>query len=411
MNDYELARAYAPVLCFSQGEGFFPMDANQYLKDCSLHLEEGGNQEKMLLPPGCLNFNWIYNAAFNTRDKFLVYADRRGTSKAYQDALTLLWQPEPLEEAALPEFLGEAAAGVWNVIEDVHEEIKAGVEKVTGQLLRQLAKTKAYGQLLEALERAVGPKVYPDDILDRVRTQYQAAKDPYTYYYRVASGRTGYYDQFVQYWYFYAFNPYINRHEGDWESVTLFFHEDQPVKAFYSSHEGGGEYDWDELETVADSATGIARPVVYAAQGSHANYSSVENVRRKSGTISLQGDLELPRDHFNPGGVIVGAHPKATADWGRADKLDYRFPWFLFEGHWGVNVMHNDDDQLPDGDGGPEAAKNAWDDDLADALIAVVGAQKLAELTSRLRGAPVGPMQHNSKGEWDDPTLLLKPVG
>jgi hypothetical protein len=75
-----------------------------------------------------------------------------------------------------------------------------------------------------------------------------------------------------------------------------------------------------------------------------------------------------------------------------------------------VNVMH-DDDPLPDGDGGDAAVREAWDDDLADALIAVVGAQKLAELTSRLRGAPVGPMQHNSQGEWDDPTLLLKPVG
>ena len=414
MTDHELAEAYAPVLCYSRGEEFFPMDANHYLKDCSLHLEEGDNHEKMLLPPGCLNFSWIHNPAFNTKTKFLVYADRRGTSQAYLDALTELWRPEPLEEAAISADLMAMAAGAWGAarewIGNLHEQIKADAEKVSGKLLRQLAKTGAYDELLEALERAIGPRVYPDNILNRVREQYQAATDPYTYYYRVGSERIGYYDQFVQYWYFYAFNPYINRHEGDWESVTLFFHEGQPVKAFYSSHEDGSEYNWDELETLTDPATQIGRPLVYAAQGSHANYSSVENVKRNSGYISLQGDLELPRDHFKPGGLIIGAHPNAAADWGKADELD-RYPWFVFEGHWGVNVMHDDDERLPDDDGSGATVKEVWDDELTDALTFLFGEQRLAEVTSRLRGAPVGPMQHNSRGEWDDPTLLLKPVG
>jgi hypothetical protein len=292
------------------------------------------------------------------------------------------------------------------MIKTAHEGIKAGVEKVSGKLLRRLAATETYGELLEALERVIGPRVYPERILDRVRKQYQDTRDPYTYYYRVESGRTSYYDQIAQYWYFYAFNPYINRHEGDWESVTLFFHEGQPVKAFYSAHEGGGEYDWDDLETVADPATQVARPLVYAAHGSHANYSSVQNVQLRSGTIKLQGDVELPRDHFNPGGVIIGAHPQAAADWGKGGQLDH-YPWFLFEGHWGVNVMHGEDEPLPD-DASVAAAKEVWDDDLVDALVFLLGEQRLAELTAPLRGSPVGPRQHNSRGEWDDPTVLLK---
>jgi hypothetical protein len=407
MTDQELVLAYAPVLFFSEGENFFPMEVEKYLQDCSLHLHDGDNAEKMLLPPGSIDFRWVDNPLFNTKDKFLIYRDRRGTSKTYLEALVELWKREPLEEAAWGEALLEALpapAAAW--LGDVRNEIQKQVEKVTGSVLRKLAKKKAYDDLLTALERAIGPEVYPDDILARALRQYQDSKSKLAFYYRVKSSES-YYDTVAQYWYFYAFNPYINRHEADWESVTLFFHEGTPVRAFYSSHEGGDEYDWLDLERTPNATTNSEHPLVYAARASHANYSSIKNVKEKSGFIQLQGNERLPRDQFKPGGKIVGTHHDATNAWEKPVELDNQ-PWLRFEGRWGVDVQHSGG-QLPDDD---ESVKPVVrDDDLAAALVFLLGQKKLEELTGPLRRAPVGPRQHNNRGEWDDPTRLLKPIG
>jgi len=85
----------------------------------------------------------------------------------------------------------------------------------------------------------------------------------------------------LTYHFFYDYNdapkagPIDFNHEGDWERVTYELDPTtfQPVKATLSAHEGGSTYDFQNLER--DSATG--RPLVYVANGSHANYAAPGN--------------------------------------------------------------------------------------------------------------------------------------
>ena len=71
----------------------------------------------------------------------------------------------------------------------------------------------------------------------------------------------------IQYWFLYFYNHRLNQHESDWEQITLRLDsEKKPVEAFYSSHEAGTRKTWSKLEHDGD------HPVVYVAQGTHANY-------------------------------------------------------------------------------------------------------------------------------------------
>ncbi|HEX6487183.1 MAG TPA: hypothetical protein VF012_10765, partial [Nocardioidaceae bacterium] len=58
----------------------------------------------------------------------------------------------------------------------------------------------------------------------------------------------------LQYWFFYPFNDYNNKHEGDWEMIQLLFAADDatdamrttPLEVAYSQHEGAERADWDD---------------------------------------------------------------------------------------------------------------------------------------------------------------------
>jgi hypothetical protein len=76
----------------------------------------------------------------------------------------------------------------------------------------------------------------------------------------------------LQYWFFYYFNNFNDRHEADWEGVQLVFKAGstrqalltQPVEVGYAQHTGGEQADWDseKVEKVGDD------PIVYSAAGS-----------------------------------------------------------------------------------------------------------------------------------------------
>ena len=76
----------------------------------------------------------------------------------------------------------------------------------------------------------------------------------------------------IQYWFLYLFNDFgANKHESDWEHVTVYLDAKRvPLAVFYSAHEGGNAKYWDSL-TEGLNRIG-EQPVVYAARGSHANY-------------------------------------------------------------------------------------------------------------------------------------------
>jgi hypothetical protein len=112
------------------------------------------------------------------------------------------------------------------------------------------------------------------------KTAYELVKANYqpTIYVRVKEG-TNY--TVVQYWLFYYFNDWRNYHEGDWELVQLNFpghtakelleREEPPVFAAYSQHQAGQKMPWNDMKSKELVMTGT-HPIVYVAQGSHANY-------------------------------------------------------------------------------------------------------------------------------------------
>ena len=74
----------------------------------------------------------------------------------------------------------------------------------------------------------------------------------------------------LQYWYLYLYNDFKNKHEGDWEMVTVALDETlSPSGVAVSAHHGGSFRPWSEVQRAGDAGL---RPVVYVAKGSHANY-------------------------------------------------------------------------------------------------------------------------------------------
>ena len=136
----------------------------------------------------------------------------------------------------------------------------------------------------------------------------------------------------LQYWFFYPFNDYNNKHEGDWEMIQLVFDaptaaaalSTKPEAVGYSQHEGAERAAWgdDKLEIV-----GGTHPVVHAAAGSHANYFDEALYLGRS---SEQGvgcdDTSAPTFDVQPVVRTIPTDPAAARE---------EFPWTGYQGHWG----------------------------------------------------------------------------
>src|SRR5262245_34412428 len=81
----------------------------------------------------------------------------------------------------------------------------------------------------------------------------------------------------LQYWLFYVFNDFNDKHEGDWEMIQLDCPAGtaaqalrlRPTEVGYSQHEGAESAQWGDKKLKLVDRT---HPVVYPALGSHANY-------------------------------------------------------------------------------------------------------------------------------------------
>jgi hypothetical protein len=101
-----------------------------------------------------------------------------------------------------------------------------------------------------------------------------AAGQPNVAYARLIT-EDGFDELVLQYWVFYYFNQWNNKHEGDWEMIQLVFEAgsaaealtQEPLRIAYSQHSDGELALWDDdkLEREGD------RPVLHVAAGSHSN--------------------------------------------------------------------------------------------------------------------------------------------
>ncbi|WP_344208852.1 hypothetical protein [Kribbella sancticallisti] len=136
----------------------------------------------------------------------------------------------------------------------------------------------------------------------------------------------------LQYWFYYPFNDYNNKHESDWETVQLVFAAQdaaealtqQPVEVGYSQHEGVEVARWGDPKLELVDGT---HPVVRVASGSHANYYDAALFLGRS---SQQGfgcdDTRTPADSVRPAVKLIPSDPAAA----RA-----ALPWIAYEGRWG----------------------------------------------------------------------------
>jgi len=90
----------------------------------------------------------------------------------------------------------------------------------------------------------------------------------------------------LQYHFFYAFNDWrlaangLNHHEADWEMMAVYLKNDKPYAVLFSQHGSGAMELWENVLRVKDAdGNATTHPIVYAALGSHANYSRPEVIR------------------------------------------------------------------------------------------------------------------------------------
>ena len=136
----------------------------------------------------------------------------------------------------------------------------------------------------------------------------------------------------LQYFFFYPFNDYNNKHEADWERIQVEFPvgdveaalEADPDLVFYSQHYGAERATWDDDKLELDDGT---HPVVYVSAGSHASQFSEGLYLGRSSTEGFGCDTTLgPHDEVRPDVRTIPNDPAAAAE---------AYPWTTYRGHWG----------------------------------------------------------------------------
>jgi hypothetical protein len=103
---------------------------------------------------------------------------------------------------------------------------------------------------------------YPG-IEQRLRAAHPRAAAYFHIVRQPATGRVA-----IEYWFQYLYNDFYDKHEADWEGVTVFLHGTSPLGVSYSAHQGRRWAQW-----TSQSTQNGTHPIVYVARGSHANYS------------------------------------------------------------------------------------------------------------------------------------------
>ncbi len=158
----------------------------------------------------------------------------------------------------------------------------------------------------------------------------------------------------VQYLFFYYFNDFLNKHEGDWEMIQVAFDTDsvtealaqEPARLAYSGHGGGEKASWEDDKVQKEDG----RPVVYVARGSHASYyePGVYLGTAKEGAVF--GCERTTEPHRRVDDAEVQLLPNAVSD------PEDEFAWIEYDGLWG----EQDKNKIFAGVQGPKQ-KSQWE--------------------------------------------------
>jgi len=138
----------------------------------------------------------------------------------------------------------------------------------------------------------------------------------------------------LQYWFYYPFNDWNNKHESDWEMIQLNFDAatadealgQVPALVGYSQHEGAESAGWDDAKLEKRDG----HPVVYPGAGSHAN-QFVQALYLGHGAQTGFGcdDTRGPTRYEQTEVVVLPS---------QAAGADDPFAWLAYEGRWGQKV-------------------------------------------------------------------------
>ena len=142
----------------------------------------------------------------------------------------------------------------------------------------------------------------------------------------------------IQYWLFYFYQDWFNKHEGDWEMVQVTLTAGgQPEWVVYSQHHGGARRSWETTPIEEDT-----HPVAYVARNSHANYfvgNEVYPYRQDIGNRQLVlVDRTGISGRLIPEVILIPTRSELAADlssWSGAE-------WLMFRGRWGETAVYDD---------------------------------------------------------------------
>jgi hypothetical protein len=254
-DDLALLRRFEPIIRYTRGELFFPMNVETYLRGCSLWVQRPNEEPVCLVPQGELTVERLTEP-------------RQGGF----GAIYYLKFIDPLNLAELAAYRLRQGLRRRNEMQLFH----AG----RGRLARVGYGSRLIDALFSLTLLARGR--VPGDTAAAAALEYQRLMkqdEEYCYYGRVVrvNGWVA-----LQYWFFYPFNNWrsgffgVNDHEADWEMIYVYLYEASdghlaPEWVAYASHDYEGDdlrrrWDDPELSRVGE------HPVIFAGAGSHASY-------------------------------------------------------------------------------------------------------------------------------------------
>ena len=154
----------------------------------------------------------------------------------------------------------------------------------------------------------------------------------------------------VEYWFYYTFNDFTDKHESDWEMAQVDFDASNAAQALLkgpyevdlSQHAGGERSAWTDTKLEKRGT----HPVIYDATGSHANYfGSALYLGRGAREGFGCDDTRSATTRLQPQVVLLPDVPSSPSA---------PFAWLAFEGRWGQK-----ESGINNGPTGP-AAKPQW---------------------------------------------------
>lgn len=255
-RDLALLRRFEPIIRYTRGEEFFPIDVARYVEACSLWVKRPYLGEPTCLTPQAkLTLDVLGQPRF---DEF--------------SSVFFMKFAEPLTAAELASYKLPTILA--------HHEAADTFHVGRGRLARvgYISRFAHAIYLLSLLARGRVPGDAAAAALITYRNILTMAEE-YHYCGRVVR-ENGW--LVLQYWFFYAFNNWrsnfygFNDHEADWEMISIYLYETAegevtPEWIAYASHDFAGDdlrrrWDDPELEKVG------SHPVIYAGAGSHASY-------------------------------------------------------------------------------------------------------------------------------------------